>query len=257
MTTPSGQSQSTATTEPHTQRARRIRREYGKVPVTEPRADSFRDSHSGQPCRSSNQVTVRPPRRRRPHRADRAATSPRPRPPSASWPASCSSGTPGPTRSVTSTRTTSSLTLTATVIVSPGAPDRLCRRLLPKSPRAARRHPRTGAPVRAPPPRTCAPPAPAPPIQRESRSPGPPLQSSVHRLPGRPRPGNHAGTLGRAGECTPDSAAHVKPGNPASAARPWPSVKKPTVHTDRPGGTDARPLYVRGCRDTAPYSDPR
>ena len=133
MTTPSGQSQSTATTEPHTQRARRIRREHGKVSGTEPRADSFRDSHSGQPCRSSNQVTVRPPRRCQPHRADRAATSPRPRPPSASWPASCSSGTPGPTRSVISTRTTPSLTLTATVIVSLGAPDRLCRRLLPKS----------------------------------------------------------------------------------------------------------------------------
>jgi hypothetical protein len=32
----------------------------------------------------------------------------------------------------------------------------------------------------------------------------------------------------------PDLAAHVKPNHAAGAARPWPSVKKPTVHTDRP-----------------------
>jgi hypothetical protein len=39
---------------------------------------------------------------------------------------------PGPLRSMTSTLTTLSMTLIATVIVSPGAPDRLCRTLLPK-----------------------------------------------------------------------------------------------------------------------------
>ena len=221
MTTPSGQSQSTATTEPHTQRARRIRREHGKVPGTEPRADSFRDSHSGQPCRSSNQVTVRPPRRRQPQRADRAATSPRPRPPSASWPASCSSGTPGPTRSVTSTRTTPSLTLTATVIVSPGAADRLCRRLLPKS------SPTSSA---ASSPHGCPGPSTAPTNVRATRarsrqsseSHGLPDRRSSHQctaFPAGPRPGNHAGTLGWAGECTPNSAAHVKPGN-TPPARP-------------------------------------
>jgi hypothetical protein len=43
------------------------------------------------------------------------------------------SGTPRPLRSVTSTRTTPPPALTATVTVSPGSPDRLCRTLLPKS----------------------------------------------------------------------------------------------------------------------------
>ena len=42
-----------------------------------------------------------------------------------------------------------------------------------------------------------------------------------------------------------------------SGARPWLSVEKPTVRTDRPASTDARPLFVRGCRNTPPYSDPR
>jgi len=47
------------------------------------------------------------------------------------------------------------------------------------------------------------------------------------------RPGeNRAAT----GGCTPDSAAHVKPEHPAGAPRPWPSVKTPTVRTDRPTG---------------------
>jgi hypothetical protein len=35
--------------------------------------------------------------------------------------------------------------------------------------------------------------------------------------------------------CTLDSATHVKPEHADSAARPWPSVKQPTVRTDRPG----------------------
>lgn len=38
---------------------------------------------------------------------------------------------------------------------------------------------------------------------------------------------------GRTQGCTLDSAARVKPGHAASAARPWPSVETPTVHTDR------------------------
>jgi serine/threonine protein kinase len=72
-----------------------------------------------------------------------------------------------------------------------------------------------------------------------------------------PRPGEpsdcRAGTRG----CTPDSAAHVKPEHATSAARPWPSAEKPTVRTDRPGGTDARPLYVRGHRNTAVHGATR
>ena len=63
---------------------------------------------------------------------------------------------------------------------------------------------------------------------------------STTRVPARPR-----GSLRATGDtqrCTPGSAAHVKPEHDASAARPWPSVKQPTVRTDRPSGTDARPL---------------
>ena len=48
---------------------------------------------------------------------------------------------------------------------------------------------------------------------------------------------------------------HARLGGPrqagphASAARPWPSVKQTTVRTDRPNGTRARPLCVRGHRN--------
>jgi len=38
---------------------------------------------------------------------------------------------------------------------------------------------------------------------------------------------------------TPGSAVHVKPEHAAGGARPWPSVEKPTVRTDRPHGPDA------------------
>jgi hypothetical protein len=85
------------------------------------------------PCRSSNQVIVRPPRLRHPHRAASPATSPSPRPASASSPAGRSSGAPGPLRSVTSTRTTPARAVTVTVTACPGQPERLCCTLLPKS----------------------------------------------------------------------------------------------------------------------------
>lgn len=52
-----------------------------------------------------------------------AAPSGDPRLLTKSRPAGCSSGTPGPLPSVTSPRTTPSLALTATVTVSPGAPE--------------------------------------------------------------------------------------------------------------------------------------
>ena len=76
---------------------------------------------------------MRPPRRRVPHRAARAATSWSPRPPSASRPARRSLGISGPARSVTSTRTMPSPALTATVTVSPGAHETECRTELPKT----------------------------------------------------------------------------------------------------------------------------
>jgi hypothetical protein len=100
-------------------------------PATDTRG-SCQNRTENQRSRSSNQVTIRPPRRRDPHRTARAATSWSPRPPSASRPAGRSSGVPGPARSVTSTRTTPSPTLTATVTVSPAAPEPECRTELPK-----------------------------------------------------------------------------------------------------------------------------
>jgi hypothetical protein len=76
---------------------------------------------------------MRPPRLRQPHRTARRATRWSPRPSSASLPAGRGSGIPSPLRSVTSTRITPFTVLTATVTVSPGAPEPLCRRLLEKS----------------------------------------------------------------------------------------------------------------------------
>jgi hypothetical protein len=35
------------------------------------------------------------------------------------------------------------------------------------------------------------------------------------------------------------AAAYIKPEHDAGMAHPWPSVKQPTVRTDRPGGPDA------------------
>ena len=56
--------------------------------------------------------------------------------------------------------------------------------------------------------------------------------------------------------CTLDSAAYVKPEHAAGAACPWLSVESrrcaPTVLA-----AGRRPLYVRGHRDTAVYSDTR
>ena len=69
------------------------------------------------------------------------------------------------------------------------------------------------------------------------------------------RPGEVSGPPGgRTRGCTLNSAAPVKPGHAAGAARPWPSVETPTVHTDRPDSTDARPLCVREHRNTTVYS---
>jgi hypothetical protein len=58
-------------------------------------------------------------------------------------------------------------------------------------------------------------------------------------VPAAPCPGKARGPPGGHTGCTPGSAVHLIPEHASSAARPWPSVEKPTVHTDRPGGTDA------------------
>ena len=157
---------------------------------------------------------------------------PSPRTPSASPPEGRSCGTPQPPRSVTSTRTTPPAARTA--IVSPSAPEPLCRMLLLNSSPAARRRPRTSARAEHP-------------GREHPGNPGP-LRPPGHRhaLPHRlghqrirlprpaPRPGKPprapAGTQG----CTPDSAPRVKPGNTPPArpvrGRPWKSRRcAPTV----------------------------
>jgi hypothetical protein len=80
-------------------------------------------------------------------------------------------------------------------------------------------------------------------VRRSGRQPrrGPAAQGSARasaRLPAAPPP-ETTGRPGRHGRYTLDSAAHVKPEHAAGAARPWPSVKTPSVRTDRPGGPDA------------------
>ena len=172
-----------------------------------------------------------------PHRAASPATSPSPRPSSASPPQARSCGTPEPPRSVTSTRTTPS-----------GSPDR-DRDRLPRSARAAvpdavaeqLAHQQGGViPARMP--------RPEHPGRERAGNPGP-LRPPGHRhaLPGN-RPGHQRTRLPRppaARETTRDrSRAHgdarptrrpaSSPEYAAGAARPWPSVKQPTVRTDRP-----------------------
>ena len=55
---------------------------------------------------------------------------------------------------------------------------------------------------------------------------------------------------------SPDLAANVKPEDAASGARPWPSVKHPTVRRTV-FGHQSRPLCVRGQRDTPARSATR
>ena len=203
---------------------------------------------------SARHAAATPTAPRGPQRAEAPGRIP------ASRPARCSSGTSGPLRSVTSTRTRPFPTLTATVTVPPAAPTgyagHYCRTA--RSP-AGRRHPRTGARDRAPRRRTRGRPAPAPPARPLSRSPGSPAQPSAHP-PSPAAPACQREITGAARpdvrECTLDSAAHVKPEHATGAARPWPSVESrrctPTVLA-----AGRRPLYVRGRRDTGTYSATR
>ena len=177
-------------------------------------------------------------RRRRPTaRPARRQPSPSPRPSSASPPQARSCGTPGPPRSVTSTRTTPPAAWTVTVTVSPAAPEPLCRTLFPNSSltssAASSPHgcPGPGTPAvnaRATRARSARPATVT--LSRKTA-----LATSAPAFPGPPRgPGNHPGPQPATRGCTPGSAAPVKPGkHAASAARPWPSVKQPTVRTDR------------------------
>jgi hypothetical protein len=156
---------------------------------------------------------MRPPRRRQPHRAARLATSCSPRPPSASPPGERSSGVPVPARSVTSTRTMPPPALTATVTVSPGAPEPLCRTELPKTSLTSK----TAAS-----PHGCPGPSTSPTNVRAARArsarPASVTLSRIARpaitapaLPRPPRPGKPAGQRADAGKCTLSSAPNVKP----------------------------------------------
>ena len=147
--------------------------------------------------------------------------------------------------------------LTATVTVSPGSPTRYTAHYYRKARLpVGQPHPCTGAPGRAPRPRTPGRPAPAPPAPPASRSPEPPPRSSAHPpFPAAPARENHR----RAGR-THGMHARLSGTRQAGTRRqrgPSVAVREkadgvPTVL--RPG---RRPLYVRGCRNTAPYSATR
>jgi hypothetical protein len=226
-----------------------------------------------QPCDSSNHVTVRPPRLRHPHRVARRATRWSPRPSSASLPAGRGAGTPGPLRSVTSTRMTSLAVLTATVTVSPGAPDPPCRRLLEKSSLTSRA---ATSPQGCPGPSTPSTNARA--TRARSARPAsvtvsrtaPAISSTALPCPHRHgegsgpsggRTGMHARLGGARQAWTrrqrgPSVAVR---GNADGAYRPS-QLRTPTVvsaRTGRPKSTDGRPLYVRGQRNMTVYSATR
>ena len=66
------------------------------------------------------------------------------------------------------------------------------------------------------------------------------LVISASAFPVPPRvPGNHPGRRRAHRDARPTRAARQAGKHAASAARPWPSVEKPTVRTDRPDGMDA------------------
>ena len=190
-----------------------------------------------QPCRSSNQVTVRPPRRRQPQLAASPATSPSPRPPSASPPQARSCGTPRPPRSVTSTRTTppaawtvdrDRLPLRARAAIPDAVPEQLHqqRGVIPaRMPRAE--HPgreRAGhpGPLRPPGHRHALPDN--RPGHQRTRLPRPPAARETTR--------NRRRTYG---DARPTRRPASSQETAAGAARPWPSVEQPTVRTDRDG----------------------
>src|SRR5208282_693166 len=191
-----------------------------------------------QPCRSSNQVTVRPPRRRQPQLVASPATSLSPRPPSASPPQARNCGTPLPPRSVTSTRTTPPAARTSIVTVSPSAPEPPYRMLLANSSLTSSA---ASSPHGCPGPSTPAVNARA--TRARSARPATVTLSRTTALairapafPARPRPGKPPGTAGGTyGDARPTRRPASSQETAAGAARPWPSVKQPTVRTDREG----------------------
>ena len=211
-----------------------------------------------QPCRSSNQVTVRPPRRRQP---DRGQDRHQPKPPAAfRIPASRTQFRPPGAAAIGDFHPDH-----ATVghyrdrnrlpgITRPAIPHTIAEKLthqqdshiparMPRAEHRTHELPGDPRPLR-------------PPGHRHALPNHQPSHQRT-RLPGRPSRENHRGagrTQGRG--CTLDSAAHVKPEHAASAARPWPSVENRRCR--RPFSPPGRrPLYVRGCRNTGVYSATR
>jgi hypothetical protein len=64
-------------------------------------------------------------------------------------------------------------------------------------------------------------------------------------------PGRRTGTRGY----TPGTPGNVKPEHAASAARPWPSVKQPTVRTDRDGARIPSAIRPWTPRHSGPQRD--
>ena len=92
------------------------------------------------------------------------------------------------------------------------------------------------------PPTNARAPAPAPPARPPSRSPGSAAQPSAHPpFPGRLPPADHraarAGVQGMHARLSGLRQAGTRDQRGPSVA-----VREPTVHTDRPGGADGRPL---------------
>ncbi len=176
-----------------------------------------------QPCDSPDQVTVRPPRRRQPHRAPLPVTSCRPRLPSASRSAGPSSGTPG--AAAAGDLHPDNAVPALIVTVSPGTPGRLCRSLLPDSSLTSSA---ASAPHGCPGPVTPAVNARATrarsPTRRLSRSPGPPPQPSAHRLPAAPPPetsGQPGRTQGMYARLSGARRAGNTPSTRPVRGRPW------------------------------------
>ena len=156
---------------------------------------------------------------------------------------------------VTSTRTMPPPTVTATVTVSPGSPDLLCRTLLPRIahqkdgdiparvPRAEHRaHERAGHPCPLRPP--------------GKRHALPNRQPSHQRTRPAARPGKTTGLpgghMGDARSTRRRTSSRNMPAARPVRGRPW----NPTVHRSfSPPGR--RPLYVRGRRNTAAHSATR
>jgi hypothetical protein len=202
----------------------------------------------------SNQVIVRPPRRRHPHRAARWATSWSPRPSSASQSTGRGSGTPGPLRSVTSMRMTLFFVLTATVIVSPGAPEPLCRILLtkssPTSNAATSPHGYPGPSSLSTNARATRARSARPASVTVSRTARPAISAPPSRPP-RPREFTRAG-----GRTHRDERPTRR--QTSSRARSRNGHRNPIKRLRTPlPGPDSRPPCVRGHRNTAPYSATR